>query len=785
MRAYIGEMLMKISRRIVGVLFCLMLLPSLAHAQYPHDSFFNGGTSLAVPCTNTTGNSSVLSQDNFEGTLQGNTTVYLPPVGATCRSGDMLRFRATQAASQSYSLSPASGTNTQCTASVTPWACCTGSGTGTCTAVNFGGKSNGGTNLPAPAGASSGAANNLDQLYSYNAVATTPQWENVTQETLPAQAAPATAGANSNITSLSGLTTAVSILQGGTGTTTGPIASGNGVYDATVDAAKINALCTGSTTPYSFCTGLHAGSATNALCDGATNDGAALNNFTLVAFKTASTACIPSHRVCAAGNGTNLSLSPGSSLVAPGTTSLITCGGGGTIAASLGATLRAISNTSCTGSVAPYTCCTGSGTGTCSTTGTFVDARNIANGTISKISVDCARSAASLCLDTSYGPIVANSWCTGSGAPYACCTGSGTGNSLGACASGVGVSINDHWTDVSVINWATEGWKAWNNNEAEFDHDLSNGYVVASPTPAQIATADARVAIDFTSPGGDVSMQNTQWWGGLLDMCSQNGSISNDSVGRGIRFNYQTPCGNHDVFSGSYIYANESSNSPLWATLNSACTGSGAPTGCCTGSGAGSCGIFGLMMNGGELVGTDPNAACTASVTPWSCCTGIDTGTCVQSALNFTLNGAVNLSSVEISAPSGNTINLANPSMTGSVTSGEAQVIVSGLSSPYNATPPLNINLPLGAGTTGIGLVNLGMNINGGTGSVPNFTTFGYNQVYSVAGTPLPASVADHTRACVSDATACTLGAYYVGSAATPCEVYSISGIWRESGGGC
>src|ERR1039458_6572089 len=118
--------------------------------------------------------------------------------------------------------------------------------------------------------------------------------------------------------------------------------------------------------------------------------------------------------------------------------------------------------------------------------------------------------------------------------------------------------------------------------------------------------------------------------------------------------------------------------------------------------------------------------------------------------------------------------------MTGSVTSGEAQVIVSGLSSPYNATPPLNINLPLGAGTTGIGLVNLGMNITGGTGSVPNFTTFGYNQVYSVAGTPLPASVADHTRACVSDATACTLGAYYVGSAATPCEVYSISGIWRS-----
>jgi hypothetical protein len=147
-----------IDMKRVGFLLMFLLLPSLAHAQNIHTSFFNGGTSLTATCTATTG--SLASSDIFLGTAQGNTTVTLPTAATGCLDYDVIDLRFTQAASQSFTLTVSGGS-------------------GTTTLVI----SNGGALLAAPAGAASGAANVLHQIWVYNAVATTPQWELVTQET--------------------------------------------------------------------------------------------------------------------------------------------------------------------------------------------------------------------------------------------------------------------------------------------------------------------------------------------------------------------------------------------------------------------------------------------------------------------------------------------------------------------------------------------------------------------------------------------------------------------------
>lgn len=147
-------------KRLVFLL-TFLLLPTLAHAQFQHTAFFNGGTTLTATCTNTTG--TTLSQDYFEGTLQGNTTVTLPASATGCLSGDIIVLKPTAAASQSFTLTVSAGTGT---ALQTP--------------------SNGAVLIVAPTGAASGAANNLQQIWIYNSVAGTPQWELVTQEAVPA-----------------------------------------------------------------------------------------------------------------------------------------------------------------------------------------------------------------------------------------------------------------------------------------------------------------------------------------------------------------------------------------------------------------------------------------------------------------------------------------------------------------------------------------------------------------------------------------------------------------------
>ena len=147
---------------LIITLLTALVRPSLAHAQFPHASFFNGGTTLTATCTNLAA-ATTTSSDSFLGTAQGNTTVTLPASAIGCHDYDVIDLRFTQAASHSYTLT-------------------VNAGTGTATKII----SNSGSILAAPTGAASGAANELHQIWVYNAVATTPQWELVTQTTVPA-----------------------------------------------------------------------------------------------------------------------------------------------------------------------------------------------------------------------------------------------------------------------------------------------------------------------------------------------------------------------------------------------------------------------------------------------------------------------------------------------------------------------------------------------------------------------------------------------------------------------
>src|SRR5580698_3817578 len=73
----------------------------------------------------------------------------------------------------------------------------------------------------------------------------------------------------------------------------------------------------------------------------------------------------------------------------------------------------------CTGSGTPFACCTGSGTGTCAPT----------QGELVLFHLGFYGSA------TARTSVFKNSSCTGSGTPNACCTGSGTGT-CSTCLSG-------------------------------------------------------------------------------------------------------------------------------------------------------------------------------------------------------------------------------------------------------------------------------------------------------------------------------------------------------------
>lgn len=152
-----------IKRRLVSLALGVMVLlgTTKAFAQNLHTSFFDGGTTLTATCTNTAG--SLTSSDVFTGTAQGNTTVTLPAASIGCLDYDVVDLRFTQANGHSYTLTVNAGTGT---------------------AVEI--LSNGGALISAPAASDTTVV--LHQIWVYNKVAATPQWELVTQETNPVSA---------------------------------------------------------------------------------------------------------------------------------------------------------------------------------------------------------------------------------------------------------------------------------------------------------------------------------------------------------------------------------------------------------------------------------------------------------------------------------------------------------------------------------------------------------------------------------------------------------------------
>lgn len=80
-------------------------------------------------------------------------------------------------------------------------------------------------------------------------------------------------------------------------------------------------------------------------------------------------------------------------------------------------------NPACAGSGNPFACCTGVGTGTCA----YSDLDSTTN-----TGMVCSSANTQICNDNSdcTGSVPV---CTGAGAPFACCTGNGTGSSCGTC----------------------------------------------------------------------------------------------------------------------------------------------------------------------------------------------------------------------------------------------------------------------------------------------------------------------------------------------------------------
>src|ERR1039458_3579533 len=158
------------------------------------------------------------------------------------------------------------------------------------------------------------------------------------------------------------------------------------------------------------------------------------------------------------------------------------------------------------------------------TTGTFIDARSLANSGIAHIAISCAGTAASPCLDTSWG--------------YA------------------GASVLNHYTDVSISNYTGVGWDAENNNDSEFDHVIANVGIPGQGSGTQIA-------IDMTACGGGETTHDSYWYGGMLELSAQNAVIAS-SGGSGIRVNQGCTSTNYITLIGDYIYANPSSGYAIW-----------------------------------------------------------------------------------------------------------------------------------------------------------------------------------------------------------------------------
>jgi hypothetical protein len=196
------------------------------------------------------------------------------------------------------------------------------------------------------------------------------------------------------------------------------------------------------------------------------------------------------------------------------------------------------SNDRCTGSGTPFACCSGGGTGTC-------------------------------------GP---NSPCLGSGNPYACCTGAAAGTCQSASAAVIGTPPAQNgqaWTQVDDENCGT----------------------------------DLQVALYKRAVGsGDNGATQFSWPFTVSSNPSTFvGNVSVTLYGVGAT-----------SLNGEAFHCTTASASMLAPTVplnNSFCTGSATPAACCSGAGTGTCTI-------------NSNKFCTGAGTPAGCCTGAEAGTC-------------------------------------------------------------------------------------------------------------------------------------------------------------
>lgn len=120
----------ELMRNVIFGLVSLTILglPLCAHAQVGQQAL--SGTTPSIACANG-------GDIHAVETLSGNTTIYLPPQISGCNDGQVAETFLTQGSSN-YSVTFAAGGNAQCTASAAPFSCCTGSGTGTCSAATVG-----------------------------------------------------------------------------------------------------------------------------------------------------------------------------------------------------------------------------------------------------------------------------------------------------------------------------------------------------------------------------------------------------------------------------------------------------------------------------------------------------------------------------------------------------------------------------------------------------------------------------------------------------------------------
>lgn len=171
------------------LMMAMVLVPTVALAQFPHASFFNGGTTLTATCTRKVADS-VISSDVFTGTLQGNTSVTLPAAN-DCHEGDVIHFRVTQGTNHNYTLTVNAGAGMSQVV-LDPL--------------------HAGTILAVPTSTAGATNDGLHQMWYNNTVAGTQQWELVTQETYPISNSIALAGSTSGTVTIGAAAAAGSVV---------------------------------------------------------------------------------------------------------------------------------------------------------------------------------------------------------------------------------------------------------------------------------------------------------------------------------------------------------------------------------------------------------------------------------------------------------------------------------------------------------------------------------------------------------------------------------------------